>query len=307
MPVKFPMVYKRDDESPWVTYAKQQVYRKNNCINLVVTGEPGSSKSWSLMSYLSACDPSFNIDRVFFKGAPFMRFLNSKGLTRGKAVMFDEAGVEMYSLNWQNEINRGLNALFQTMRHKNYIFGMTVPYMGFLSKGVRTLMNTRFQTMGWSTKTGKSKVIPRRLEYNQEKDKIYKKRLIVKSKKGMSYCDFIELPAPPKELIKDYEQMKKEFTEVLYSDIQESLENFETKKKLTIFKERPDYLPPRSKLYIDGYREGLSTQEIAEKYSIDPRVVRKMRQIVEAKGYYIFKPQNNGRYEVITAVEGQNA
>ena len=98
MPVKFPLVYKKDDENPWVTYAKQQVYRKNNCINLVVTGEPGSSKSWSLMSYLHACDPTFTIDRVFFKGAPFMKFLNGEGLTRGKAVMFDEAGVEMYSL-----------------------------------------------------------------------------------------------------------------------------------------------------------------------------------------------------------------
>ena len=307
MPVKFPLVYKKDDENPWVTYAKQQVYRKNNCINLVVTGEPGSSKSWSLMSYLHACDPTFNIDRVFFKGAPFMKFLNGEGLTRGKAVMFDEAGVEMYSLNWQNEINRGLNALFQTMRHKNYIFGMTVPYMSFLSKGVRTLMNTKFQTMGWSTKTGNSKVLPRKLEYNSDKDKIYKKRLIVKTKKGTSYCDFIELPAPPKELIKDYESMKKEFTTKLYDDIQESLESYEVKKKLTIYKDKPDYLPPRSKLYVEGYKEGLSTDEIATKYDIDRRVVQKMRQLVEAKGYWLFKPQTGGRYEVTSPLDRQNA
>ena len=164
-------------------------------------------------------------------------------------------------------------------------------------------MNTRFQTMGWSTKTGKSKILPRKLEYNQEKDKIYRKRLIVKSKKGMSYCDFIELPAPPKELVKDYERMKKEFTSKLYTDIQESLENYEMKKKTDIIKQRVDFLPPRSKLYIEGYQEGLSTQEIATKYSIDARVVRKMRQIVEAKGFYQFKPKEGGRYDVVTPLE----
>jgi len=43
--VVFPLVYYKEQQNPWVSYAKQQTLRKNNCINLICVGAPGSGKA----------------------------------------------------------------------------------------------------------------------------------------------------------------------------------------------------------------------------------------------------------------------
>lgn len=221
---KWPSVKLIEGENPWVTYAKKRVYKDNNCINLICTGGPGTGKSWGLLSYFCSIDPDFDVnEQCFFKAKKLIRcFQFSKNL-KGKPFMFDEAGIDASSLNWQDEVNKGLKAFFQTARHRNYIFGMTVPFMSFVSKGVRTLMTVHWKAQGWTSKN-QTKIAPYVLEYNGDYDKFYWKRLLVKVRVGLDYCNEIRLPRPPKEKEREYEKMKQEFTQNLFKTIADKIE-----------------------------------------------------------------------------------
>jgi hypothetical protein len=153
--IKFPVVYLTQEEwdnkiNPWAKYMKEQVLKRNNCVNLVNTGAPGTGKSWALLSLFNQIDPDFQLEgNWFFSAAKFMKAVKSENHKPAKLWALDEARIDLNNLNYFNELNRGLNAFFQTARHRRYIFGMTVPFLDFVSKGVRTLMTTQFRAEGW--------------------------------------------------------------------------------------------------------------------------------------------------------------
>jgi len=232
MKISWPLVHKKPNENPWVSYAKQLIYKKNKCMNLVVVGEPGNGKSWGLLSYFHLIDPDFNLDeQLCFRGEKLLEFLDpDKGkMLKGKPFMFDESGIDLYNLNWRDDINTALNNFFQTGRSLNYIFGMTVPYMSFVSSPVRKLMTHKMIAEGW-TKDNKSKFLGYKMEWNDDKKKFYHKKLhvyypIEKFTMGTSNIHF---PKPPMKLITEYERRKKIFQREVR---QENKDNIEDRKR----------------------------------------------------------------------------
>lgn len=232
--IKWSCVNYVKDENPWITFAKRQVYKKNNCINSIWTGAPGSGKSWGMLSWFSLIDPDFTLDNNwFFKASQLMRAIKRGDYPKGKMWGYDEAGIDCHNLRYADELNKGINAFLQTSRHRNYIFAFSVPYMSLVSKGVRVLMNANFRADGYNNKD-QTIIFPRVLEYNGELDKFYKKRLLVKTKTGFDYCSRILLPKPPKKLVIEYEKIKKEFTGDLFENIADKMEQFELKQQQQI-------------------------------------------------------------------------
>lgn len=216
MKISWPLVHHRKGEHPWVTYSRQLIYEKNKCMNLVVIGEPGNGKSWGLLSYFYMIDPDFDLDKqLCFRGERLLQILDPnrpREELKGKPVMFDESGIDLYNLKWRDNINTHLNNFFQTGRSLNYIFGMTVPYLSFVSSPVRKLMTHKMIAEGWS-KDNKSKFLGYKLEWNDEKKKFYKKKLHVyyKDSKSTVGSANIRFPLAPRDLLKEYEKRKKEF------------------------------------------------------------------------------------------------
>ena len=230
--IEWPTVKLKDGENPWVSYFKQQTIRKNNCINAIATGMPGKGKSWGMIYLLSQTDPSFNIDRIFFRASKMLKWIREGNLTKNKptSFMLDEAGIDASSARWWDEVNRGLNSFFQTSRSSNYCFGMTVPFVTLISKGVRNLMNVRFYADGYKDKY----TIFKRaftLEYNDDMNKTYRKRLWVRKKDGGAFCQGMKLPKADKKLLDEYEKRKEVFKLDTYGDIERKLEAYERKEK----------------------------------------------------------------------------
>ena len=281
---RWPTVNFKEGENPFVTYFKKQVHYKNNCINAVATGMPGSGKSWSMLYLLSKADPSFDTDRIFFKASKMLRWINSGGLSKGKAFLFDEAGIDATNLNWWDDINKGLNAFFQTARSSNYIFGMTVPFLTFISKGVRTLMNVKLKAEGWSN-DNKTIVRPHILEYNGEIDKFYRKRLLVREPGGSSYCNKLQLPKADQHLIDEYEKMKVEFKSNLYKNVAD---------KLTKYENATMNLTHRQKQYYELRDQGYNREEASKELGITNILsAYQLEQRIRNKGYEI--PENGGK------------
>lgn len=230
MRAKYPLVKFKKDENVWVSYTKQKVFRQNNSMNLVITGQTGSGKTYAMLSFFCLLNPDFELEgNFFFKAIDLMKALKDGNFKRGKIWGYDEAGIDANNLNYQNIIAKGLNALFQTARHRNYVFGLTLPHLHMLTKGVRTLMSAHWTSEGWNKKN-QSIVVPRSLEYNGEVDKFYRKRLVVVNGNDVSLCNRILLPKPSSKLTREYEKLKKEYTQDLYEKIYKDMDAFDKKQ-----------------------------------------------------------------------------
>ena len=287
---KTPIVHYKEDENPWVSYMKRRVLRENNCINGIITGDPGSSKSWCMLSLAEKIEPGFKLEgNLYFKAGKMMRDINryyngsDAKPKKAKLWLLDEAGIDANNLKFFDAINKGLNAFFQTARHRNYIFMMTVPHFGFISKGVRTLMNVHGMAKGWDKNTGLSKITIRNKEYNGNIDKYYTKRLYVYKKGfGMIPCNESRLEAPSKKIIKQYENMKKEFTGNLFGSIADEIEAYEEKKEEKMFGKQPT---PKQQEVVNLLKRGRRADEIAVLKKVNTSSIRVQMQLLRKKGY----------------------
>ena len=301
--------------NPWVVYARDQVLKYNNCVNLVLVGKPGSGKSWALLSYFyeitKALGKDFNLDWLSFKASKFMRRVSEETFSEpGTLLGLDEGGVDLSNMSYFDKLNKGMNMFLQTGRHRNYLFGITVPYLSLLSKGVRMMMLCEFEAMGW--KNNKTIVKPRILQYNSRKDKIYTKRLIVKQNGKLQFCNKIELPKPPKDIVKEYEALKKQFTHDLFENLVMQMEADEAKKEAELRKtlERP--LTQLQQKIVDYLKEGLKINAIAEKMGCIEQAVYAHMKRIEKKGITFHPIKEVGsnkviKYDVIEAKQAIEA
>ncbi len=278
----YTLVKMIEGECPWVTYMKNQVYKRNNCINLVVTSPPGGGKSYALLSAFSQLDPDFDVnEQCFFKAHKLIRAFKEFDILKGKPFLFDEAGVDASNLSWQDEINKGLSLFFQTARHRNYIFGMTVPFMSMVSKGVRTLMNCHWKAHGY-TKNNFTKITPLVMEYNGDIDKFYRKRLLVYKNNKTVFCNNILLKKPDKNLLKEYEKIKKEFTGDLFGEIANRIEMKEQSKKGMLLN-----LTAGQERVLNALLEGKLAPDIAKEQGYDVPNVNRIMASLRNKGIKI--------------------
>lgn len=288
MIVKYPSVFQITGESVWVTYAKVMTRKRNGCLNCVVTGLPGTGKSYSAISYLYAIDPEhFNIDRIYFKGSDLLRDINSDRLPNGSCILFDESGCDLSSKNWQDAINKAFSLIFQTLRHRNYVIVLTLPYMNMLSKDVRTLLTAHFETLGW-TEDKQCRLKPFGLEYNSREDKFYRKRLFtrLKSKRGF-FCNETRFPLAPKELLTQYEAKKKAFLNNLYGNLQNKLAAYEKKQTEDTDNILNLKITDKQEQILDRLKQGMLIPAIARELNVSEHTIYIQMKALNTKGIQI--------------------
>ena len=212
------LVLEKKEEKNWVTYIKKRIKQNKNFMAFI-GGPTGSGKSFSCISLAEMLDTTFNIDRIVFTGKALMEQINSD-LPKGSVIVFEEAGIQMNNRNWQSKINKVLNFLAQTFRHKCLIILFNSPYIDFVDSATRRLFHAEFQTVSIDFKTQTTRLKPRLLQYNGRIGKMYYKRLIVLKKgKGSVKIDSLRLPKPSKDLLTLYEAKKTAFTTELNKTI----------------------------------------------------------------------------------------
>ena len=107
-------------EALWVRYIHQRIKQNKNFLGFI-SGPTGSGKSWSSISIAEQLDPTFTDERIVFSGIELMKLINSDKLKKGSVIVFEEAGIGMSNKNWQSTINKMLNFLIQTFRHRNFV------------------------------------------------------------------------------------------------------------------------------------------------------------------------------------------
>ncbi len=214
----------------WVRYIRGRIQKKKNFLG-VITGPPGVGKSWTGLSICNQIDPNFSSKKIVTTTKQLLNLINTGTIEPGDAILWDEAGVEISNRSWQSLVNKTLNLLFQTFRHKRFIVIMTVPYVDFIDAGTRKLLHAEFEVQKINDETSKARIKPLLIQYNAKNKKFYYKYLRVRKDGGIGPITAWNVDKPPKWLIDVYEDIKLNFTTHLNKELEKDLDAEEEKKR----------------------------------------------------------------------------
>jgi len=211
--------------------------------------------------------------------------INSGKLKAGDAILWDEAGVDISNRSWQSVINKTLNLLFQTFRHKRIIVIMTVPYLDFIDAGTRKLIHAELIIQDINYETSKARVKPMLIQYNSRTRKFYYKYLRKRARLGgVGPIKTWNVEKPPIWLIEAYEDIKSAFTSSLNKELEADLDK-EEKKNKDVDKRRQ--LTDKQEHALSIVAKYGSVQLAAEAEEVNERVLYFHIAQAKKKGYTI--------------------
>lgn len=292
------VVYREEPKTnSWARWmvARTKRQNKNNLISIV--GKTGSGKTYSAISIceiMSKMDGvPFTIDHIVFTLRELMDLINSGKLKRGSKIIFDEPQVSISAREFQSEANKVFNYLLSTFRHRNLTLFFCTPFETLLDKNTRRLFHGRFETSNINRNTNTCRIIPRYIEYSDWKPDPYRKQLIVmfKDKTGNNKTkkvNYWDIPKPSKELIKQYEEKKLNFTDTLNKNISIRLKKYDESGKNLAAKEIRKSLTPKQEKTMRIFaniKEGNKFERASEILGVSVGTVQERLRYSKKKGY----------------------
>jgi hypothetical protein len=220
-------------------YVKDRIFRQNKNFFMIIVGGVGTGKSYSALRLAEQLDESFTIERCCFKALPFMRkikefqdLVERENISiKGKAVLWDELGVEHNAREFMTISNRVINFFFQTSRALNLIVIMTVPYLSYVDSATRKLAHCIAETQGINHRKKQATLKIKFLQVAPFTGKEYPKYLRYTKNNRHFKIERIKVSMPSPELAEPYEIEKKKYLSELYTDGINRIERAEQKQK----------------------------------------------------------------------------
>ncbi|GAG98817.1 unnamed protein product, partial [marine sediment metagenome] len=170
------------------------------------------------------------------------------------------------------------------------------PYSMFADKRIRVLLHAKFKVLGIDRRDSKTIIKPLVLQYNDQIDKTYEKRLKMRLDNGNYYIvDEWAVPRPSDAIIDAYEKKKAEFNARLNKEIMGEFLNDKNGKKVTV-----NTTAAQDKV-LKLLQSGLTIPKISEELDCSPQNVDRHVQRLRNKGYHIQAVKNHisiDHYEV---------
>lgn len=212
---------------------RYRIIRLNRNLLIIICGGTGSGKSYCALTVAYLIDPSFDVKtRVVFDVESFMALLNSGKLKKGSVIIWDEAGVGIPAREWYTISNKAISYVLQTFRHLNLCVIFTTPSFDYIDKQTRLLFHVYIETVRINYEDKRVRVKVFENQFNPAMGKEYKKYFWIGGVKKERF----NIGIPTKQMIKDYEEMKMEFSRKLRSEVQKDVKTFrdkERKKRIT--------------------------------------------------------------------------
>lgn len=216
----------------------------------------------------------FPVENICFGVADSMKMIKSieKLKEKGHILIFEEAGANLGSLDFQNQIAKMFGYVLQSFRSMNIGIFFNLPYLSMLNKTARMLLHYGFESAGIDKVNGQNICKPFFYQVNQSSGKVYRKYPIVKiNKKSVQVKRFsYSMPAP--YLIEAYENKKANYLSKTTSSYLEKIEEITTGKKKA-YRDIPK--PIEWKCYGYLKEEGLNQTLLADKMNLSQQTVSK--------------------------------
>lgn len=259
-------------------YIKLRIASNKNFL-CAITGQTGSSKSYSAMSLMEIINSDKNpeelIKNICLTTRQFVERVNSGDLKAGDVIIWDEAGIGMNSKSWASIANKIINLILQTFRNMNLIIFFTLPHLSFLDSDSRKLLHSTIQTLKVDRSEKSATLKPLIIQVNQDTGKLYKKYLRVRGRNGkLAPVKRLKVYLASPKLLELYEAKKKQFTHNLNRDIMNKLIAEEEKTRVKELN-KPKDLTPSQSMAVELWETHKNYRNIAE-----------IMKISEASAYY---------------------
>ena len=112
----------------------------------IITGEPGSGKSFAGLSQCEDMNPDFSVDNCAFGIKDFISLLRATSPKRD-IILFEEAGVEFTARRAMSKTNIDISSVLNVFRFRQTPTIFTVPDLRMIDLNARRLMNFYVNTL----------------------------------------------------------------------------------------------------------------------------------------------------------------
>lgn len=263
-------------------WLESRLIKNNKNVLGAELGATGSGKSYRDLRkmelwYLYYFNEPVPIENICFGTADIMRILSKGELRRGEILMFEEAGVNLGSLDFQNKIAKMMTYVLQSFRSMNIGIFFNLPYLSMLNKQARMLLHYSSESKGIDYKNKLNKCKFKVRQVNQSTGKVYEKfpRTIINNKlvtlKTFSYG------MPSQYLIDAYEKKKHEYLQSLTKDFSKEIDKINNPlSELSEFDED----------IIKRISKGEKHDNIAKDWNVTRQAVTKRSGVLRKKGFF---------------------
>jgi len=270
-------------------------------------GATGSGKSWrdlrkSELWYKFHFNKPFPPENICFGIAILMRRLTSGELERGEILIFEEAGANLGSLDFQSKVSKMFTYVLQSFRSMNVAIFFNLPYLSMLNKQARMLLHYSFESAGIDYEKKVNKCKPFFHQVNQSTGKIYKKYMRSRVNGKVRTIRRFNFQMPSQYLIDAYEMKKTQYLSEMTEEYTKYLEDKEAEKLKKMG--RPKLTDKQKRIY-DLACQGLFQREIGEIVGISTQAVGDSLKLARRKGYKIKlveKPLKNQVNQLLTPI-----
>jgi len=269
-------------------WLRNRVIINNKNVLAAITGPTGSSKSYQDLRraecwYREQFDEEFPAENICFSVGAVMRRISDKNLKKGEVIIFEEAGANLGSLDFQNKVCKLFTYVLQTFRSLNIILFFNLPYLSMLNKSARLLIHVHFQTCGidFNNKVAKSKGMFRQV--NQSSGKVYNKYLRIKHNGKIRIIKRFNYNLPSKRLINIYESKKKKFVTDMNVDFVRELDIIEREKDRKML--RPNLTEIQRETYDLLIEHNGNVEKVAEARGKNTRTIYSIIECIKRRGY----------------------
>jgi len=179
-------------------------------------GPTGSGKSYRDLRkaeiwYRDYLKKPFPTENICFGVASLMKRITSGELERGDILIFEEAGANLGSLDFQSKVSKMFTYVLQSFRSMNIGIFFNLPYLSMLNKQARMLLHYSFESAGIDFEKKINKCRPYFHQVNQGTGKIYKKYPRAKVNGRTRTFKKMNYSMPSAELAIAYEKKKAKY------------------------------------------------------------------------------------------------
>lgn len=216
----------------FINKLKRRLSHQNSNFMVLITGRPGTGKSYYSLSLAKLIDPNFDIySKMYYDSVQMIKDVRDGKIKKKDVVVLEESGVDLNARSAMTTKNSTIQAVLQTVRFLNWGLILNLPNIGMIDRNVRKLLHYHFSMtkIDRTKKRGIAKIA------SIEEDEFTGKKYFPFPKFKMNGLDYkmkyMGLPQPDKLMLDAYESRKLEFSQEFYTKALDKIETVEENKK----------------------------------------------------------------------------
>jgi len=275
-----------------------RLLKRNQNVLIVTTGGTGSGKSYCNLRivelwYKKRWKRNYPIDNICFSISDVIKRLNSGKLRRGELLIFEEAGVNLGSLDFQNKVSKLFTYVLQSFRSMNIGILFNLPHIQMLNKTARMLVHAHFETAGIERGKKMIRIKPLFHQVNQYDGKIYRKYMKIRLEGRNTKVKKFWFGLPTKKLREAYEKQKHKFLSNFTEEFEKKLNEAEKDKQRKMWRRN---LTNSQMELLEMAQKGMSVKEIAEERGVSKTSIYESLGAIRKKGYETNIRKKNRKY-----------